>query len=326
MKKLFILPILGILLFSCSKKELIQVNGIIHGYVTDISTGEYLVGATVSYRQSSDSGTVVTDASGYYSISGLDAGYIPLTFSMSGYASYLYDAWIEPLSDYDAVRGGGEVPYYEEVDIDLPILGSTISGVLMKEVGPYSDVRPAANYRVILSNSEYFIPSRFETTTNTRGEFSFTDLPSDLQMYLYFEPSADDDNYYSSGSQWVTTPLNGSIEVRYTLSRDDLGIFLVNANIWNDNGTFIADFPVDGSIILNFSQAVSKELTADYGYINLSAVMIDLDADVEFSGSIVTITPPVDLANDQNYTLEFNVMSETLGDMSYRSIGFHTEE
>jgi hypothetical protein len=326
MKKLFILPILGILLFGCSKKELIQVNGIVHGYVTDLSTGAYLDAVTVSYRQGSDSGSVVTDASGYYSISGLEAGYIPMTFEKSGYASYQATAWIEPLYDYRAVRGGGEVPYYEEENIELPILGSTITGVLMKEVGPYSDVRPAANYRVVLSNSEYYLPSQMETTTNQRGEFSFTDLPCDREMYIYYEPSADDDNYYSRSSDWVYTPMMGTIEIRYTLSREDLGIFFVSANVWNDNGTFVDNFPVNGSIVLNFNQPVSAELTKTYGFIALTAVAIDLDADVEFSGSTVTITPPVDLANDQSYTLSFSVMSETLGDMCSRTIGFHTVE
>ncbi len=326
MKKLFFLPILGMMLFACSKQELVQVNGTVHGYVQDNSTGGFLSGVTVTYRQGSDSGSVVTDATGYYSITGLDAGYVPMTFSLSGYATITYNAWIEPLYDYTVTKGGGDVPYYDEVDIHLPVMGSTINGVLMKEIGPYNNERPAANYRVICAFQNDMIPEMAETTTNSRGEFTIANVPCDMQVYLYFEPSIDDDNLYESSSRYVHTPYMGTVEIRETLDRTDLGIYLVSTNLWAANGTFVKDFPVDEPIVLNFNQTVSQELTERDGYISLSGMVLDPTTDITYSGSTITITPPIDLANDADYTFSFSVSSETVGDTYSLSIGFHTEE
>jgi hypothetical protein len=330
MKKLFILPILAILLFGCSKKELIQVKGTIHGYVMDQNTGAFLNGVAVSFTQGSDSGSVVTDASGYYSISGIDAGEVSLFYNLSGYATYMRVSYIDELSDYEVVRGGGEVPYFEEENVGMVAIGATVEGVLMKEVGPYSDVRPAANYPVILYNNnsqDYgFLPAMFTTSTNARGEFSFTDLPVNTYMIIYFPSTADNDNYYEYASKYLNTPLSGAVEVRYTLNRSNLGIFITGSNLWETNGTYIQDYPVNEPIVLNFSQAVSKELTERDGYISLSGVMLDYDSDIEYSGSTITITPPIDLTNDMGFTLSFAVSSETPGDLYSGSIAFHTVE
>lgn len=329
MKKLFILPILGIILFGCSKRELIEVNGIVHGYVSDLSTGEFLDGVTVSFRQGSDSGSVITDSGGYYYISGLDAGYVPLTFEKSDYATIMDYAYIDELYGYTVVRGGGEVPYYEEFDIWMPRLGGTFSGVIFKEIGPSNEYRPAVDYHVQVSdyyNDFYMVQRHYSTTTNSRGEFTFTDLPVDIELYVFIEASADEDNYYDYRTDYIHVPLNSPIEVRYTMYRDDLGIYLVSSNLWAANGTFVQDFAVNGEIQLNFNQPVSKELTESDGYITLSGVALDPDVDIEYSGSIVTITPPVNLLNDATYVLDFVIASETPGDLYGTSIAFHTVE
>jgi hypothetical protein len=330
MKKLFILPILGMLLFSCSKKELIQVNGTVHGYVIDINTGQFLDAVTVTFRQGEDSATVVTDASGYYSISGISAGEVHLSYKKSGYATYLLSSWIDPLSNNNAIRGGGDVPYYEQESIELTATGASISGVLLKEVGPTNDLRPAANYAVILYNDFYndegILPAAYTTITNSRGEFSFTDLPVNTEMVVYFPATSDIDNYYSENSLYITTPLSGSTEVRQTIDRDNLGIYLISSNLWNTNGSFVQNFAVNGSIVLNFSTNISKELTESQGYISLSGIVLDYDSDLTYSGSTLTITPPIDLGNDATYTLEFIVYSDIPGDSDYASMAFHTVE
>jgi hypothetical protein len=307
--------------------EVIHINGTIYGYVYDYSTGDFLNGVAISYRQGSDSGSVVTDAGGYYYISNLDGGYVYLTYELAGYAKMMDDVYIDELYGYTAVRGGGEVPYYETKDMWMYELGATVSGVVLKEVGPYGQLRPAVNWPIKLYYDDYYLfPDVVNTTTNSRGEFTFTDLPGDTWVILHIDANSDEDNFYDYRSDGFYTSLTNSIDLRYTMWRDNLGIYLVSSNLWATNGTIVQDFAVDGSIQLNFNQTVSKDLTEFYGYITLSGVALDPDVDIEYSGSTVTITPPVNLLNDANYVLDFIIASETPGDTYGNSMSFHTEE
>jgi hypothetical protein len=125
----------------------------------------------------------------------------------------------------------------------------------------------------------------------------------------------------------VDLPINDTRVYDYTLYADNgRGIYLVSTNLDTTNGTFVRYFPIDGNIILVFNKNASKVFTESSGYIWLSSFgYLDLDADVTFDGTTVTIKPPADLTADQQYELVFLIYSTIPDDYYYDDIHFRTE-
>jgi hypothetical protein len=266
-----------------------------------------------------------TNSAGYYYISGLPAGYTPIVFKKSGYATYINYAYIRPLSEPPVQKDGGNVTYSSNINVYLPALDAGLSGVIKKEIGPGGVIRPAANFDVTVTFNTDLIPRSYSTTTSDIGAFSFTNLPGGTYYYVIINPTSDEDNYYYSSESFNGLTPGSITEYNITLNRHNKGIYLVSTSLDEANGTYSSSYPVDEPIVLTFSQPVSKDLTFLNGSISLSAVVLNWDDDIDFTGNTVTITPPVDLLNDAPYSLDFSISSETPDDMTTHSIPFRTE-
>jgi hypothetical protein len=281
----------------------------------------------VEYQFNGTVQSATTNADGYYRISGLPAGAHTLNFSKEGYLSYSTTAWIEPMYSASAIKGGGQVDYYDEADAILPELSATVSGIIKKTVGPSSVTRPAVNFPVYarFSNGNYF-PEQYVTFTDDKGEFIFENLPA-TYMNLTIFPVSDADNIYpyTAGNSYYLNA-GSNTTYTYTFGRQDGGIYMSSTNLEAGNGFPTLSFPLDENIVLNFTQDVSAEQTMQAGGIILSGIPIDLETDVTFNGSQVIIDPPLDLTASTTYTLSFSVYSAIPGDFTSTNISFLSAE
>ena len=325
MKKLSMLTALAaVILTSCSKDELVTVNGIIRGYVMDYYYTEYLSGATIEYWSNGEQLSTTSDTSGYFSITGLAPGEYYLKVSHEGYLTKQIYAWIEPLYNSTQLKKGGKVDYVESVDANLPELNCTVRGTVRKTVGPNSLVMPAAGFEVVLQTDWDYIPRIFTTTTNSNGNFILENVPASY-LNIYVHTQSDADNYYQYGysTSFYLHPGNEYV-INPTVNRSDAGIMLVSTSLDAGNGVYREDVPVDENIVLRFNINVSEEETLNLGSITLSGVVFDPGTDFTFSGNQVTINPPSNLTASTDYTLYFQVYSTIPGDNTSATIHFHT--
>jgi hypothetical protein len=329
MKKLAFLLFLTILFVGCSEDKLITVNGIASGYVKDIVTNQFLEGVLATYIIQKDTFTVTTNAGGYFYITGLPAGYTSIYFSKEGYALTHQQAWIEPLADATLNKDGGTAVYYEDLEVFMPALNGGLKGTIMKYVGPDNEIRPAEGFTVQFayraeSGADY-VPSSYETTVDSLGAFSFTNLPTGINALLTVKPISDGYNYYFDDYNLILIP-NSTYEFNTVMNNTENRIRLVSTSLDSANGSYVYNFPINGRIVLVFNKEVSKVLTARDGGVSLSTFgSLDLDIDVTFDGYTVTVVPPAILLNDQDYTLGLNIYSTIPGDYYQDNITFHTE-
>jgi hypothetical protein len=323
-KLLYFIVLAGILINSCSKDELVLVNGIIHGYVKDYYNTKYISGAHIQYQINGDTLSVTSDSSGYFSITGLPPGDHYLIISHTGYLSEQVNAWIEPLYNTPTIKDGGKIDYVESVDANLPELNVRVSGTIKKSVGPDNIVQPASNVNISIELNSDYIPRVFTTTTNENGYFELENIPA-AYVQIYIAPVDDVDNHYSTPySSYEYFHPNDDYVYNTTLNRYDAGIFLTSTSLDAGNGIYRRDVAVDENIVLNFNINVSKDQTMTFGGIGLTAISFDPDADFTFSGSRITINPPTNLDPDADYTLAFIVYSDIPGDFTSAGINFHT--
>ncbi len=325
MKRLLLIgSVAAIIAVSCTKDQLVLVNGIIHGYVRDYYNSEYLSGATIEYQVNEETLSVTSDSTGYFTITGLVPGDYTLMVSHPGYLSEDVYAWIEPLYNATTVKGGDKVDYVENVEANLPALNASISGTVKKYIGPDNILRPASDHMVTVQTNSNYFPRLMSTTTNAQGEFSFENVPAAyVQIYIY--PISDVDNYYQ-GNAYASVYLQPEAHYVFNpvMNRYDAGIYLTSSSLDAGNGVYRDNVSINENIVLNFNLNVSKDQTMTYGYITLTGVTLDPEADITFSGSSVTIDPPTDLTPDTDYTLNFAIYSTVPGDFTSGTIMFHT--
>jgi hypothetical protein len=201
MKKLAFL-LLVVLAFTGCKKEIITVNGIIHGYVKDLNTGEYLSGALISITIGNNADTTTTGSDGYFMISGLPEGEYDVIISKTGYASLDQIVSIYGFDQVTVQRKGGSVDRYVKIDAELPELNANLTGVIKKSTYSTGIIRPLANTTLtaLVYYNYYdrtYMPRYYTTTTNDRGEYTFSDLPAGLTAYIYIgtQNLEEADNY-----------------------------------------------------------------------------------------------------------------------------------
>ena len=214
-------------LSGCKKDSLVVVNGICQGYVRDSYSNIPIPGAKINYMIGEKSDSATTDTNGFFVIKGLPAGDTRLIISKVGYAGYLTDTWIEPLYAPASVKGGGSVDSYDEVSVTLPELTGSISGTILKTIGSNNEVRPAAGFDIIVTYDNYYSPSYFSTTTDSKGAFSLSNLPA-MYSTVVVKPHSDADNYYYYSTSINLYP-NTTSEWYYTLGHSDKGIY---KNVW----------------------------------------------------------------------------------------------
>ena len=324
MKKLFFLLLVATLFVGCSKKDALTVNGIVQGFVKDMTTSQFLQGVVIDYNIGKDTFSVTSNSEGHFYINGLPAGYTSLYFNKTGYSTRSYQAWIEPITATTMEKDAGTVNYYEDIEAFLPAQNAGIKGTVMKYIGANNEIRPAASFTVLYDVGNEYIPSMYSAITDATGAYSFTNLPSGVYGTLMIKPTSDDYNYYDYNLGVYLVP-NSTSEFNITLDNTEKQLQLISTNLDTANGTFVYAFPINSNIVLVFNKDVSKLLTERDGSINLSTFgSLNLDDNVAFNGATVTINPPLSLNHDQQYELQFRIYSTIPGDYYNGDILFRT--
>ena len=299
------------------------------GTVTDYYTHEPIANAVVRYYDNGNEDSVFTDTSGYYYITGLGSGQYRLVSTKPGYAETSSTVWIDNYSSTPTSSNGGSLVEYSRRDFSLYSRSITIKGTVKLYLGPTSELRPAANFPYTLSlNNSNLTPNSFQGTTNSLGEFTITDVPDYYNIYINFNYKAVGTRSYHGSSYLYNIPPNSTAEFSTTLSSYQGPILaLVSTNMDSTAGGYKTSFPVSDNLELTFNKDLSLDNTKSFGgYIKLDTYTFNLDTQVIFDGSNIVINPPIDLTNDQNYTLTYVIYSTVPGDAATGTIVFHTEK
>lgn len=331
MKKLHGLIVGSMLIFplfySCTKEKLVNYDDRIIGTVTDSYTHEPVAGAVVRYHVNGIEDSVFTDTTGYYLIKGLNPGGYMIVCSKPGYAESSVSMTTPEYYNTPTSSNGGNLVEYTMQDISLYQRTVTIKGVVKIRLGPNNELRPASNFNYSLYINNYYVsPNAFQGTTNTLGEFTITDVPVYDYLNLHFAPKSEWTRYYTTTTSFYHIPPNSTAEITTVLNTYSGPILaLMSTNMDSTAGGYQTSFPVADDIQLTFNKDLSLEYTKSYGgFIKLNTYTYNLDTQVVFNGSTVTINPPVNLTNNQLYNLTYTIYSTDPGDAASGSIFFHT--
>jgi len=193
-----------------------RVLGSVQGVVHSAYDNSVVSGVTVKYVKNDDEFTTTTDADGYYLFDdSLSSGWYRLTFSMTGYATRVYTAYIPTISEIKAdLDNNNPVGDYEFMDTEdawlfpTSVEGApvTVTGVVYTalpapgkdQVDPMSLDDPdlvsrAAGVTVLLQydvGGDQISPNTYTAETDGSGIYTFSGVP--------YVPS---DWWYDSGSK-----------------------------------------------------------------------------------------------------------------------------
>jgi hypothetical protein len=174
--------------------------GSINGKVTDSSSGQPIVGASVSYS----GGTAITDASGSFGLSGVSEGSYTVTAAANGYASQGQTVVVGPGAAVNQNLALAPLPgtftgTVKNGDTGLPVAGATISTNAGSAVsdggGSYSLTVPPGTYSLTVSAAGY--TSATVTSSVDRG------ATTNLDQWL-FAPLLNDGFESGSMSGWTS--------------------------------------------------------------------------------------------------------------------------
>jgi len=248
-----------------------------------------------------------TDASGYYSISGIPSGYYWIIFSKTGYATVRANVYITVPNDVANTTNGKKQSFdYGDIqDAALAPVTGKINGLVTLNGAP------AASANVIANVDDYFAsstcslePAYYTTTTDANGAYSFSNLPVGCTITCTaYSGNASGSNAGSAlGLGQTITPLHvGNIAI----SEEEL--YLLS---YTGQGTNVKIDTTTASIVLTFSENISEAITKSKtdGHVKITAGSNDVLTTATYSGQTITLTLTAGtLTSKQTYTIDFKV-------------------
>jgi hypothetical protein len=214
-----------------------RVLGHAHGIITDGNTGNVVANVDVAWSGRGTSGTVRTNANGFYSIPNLITGD--------------YQLLVKPSNLYTSVKHDFSVPSMSALGVDAMVTNqdfhinltenftifqkkSTVSGFVYASTSTTSMV-PIANAKVIATLPSQYVPYYLNTLTDATGKFTFTDIPS-IGVPVSFRVEGNyviGDYTYSTGAISTITPTFNSVHELsvFTMSINTTPVAILSHNV-----------------------------------------------------------------------------------------------
>lgn len=251
MKKIILMfwvVFLSILLVSCGKKE---VSNAPKGNLTVVVASEkdsgLVSGASVTLLQGGGE-TKKTGEKGSVTFYNLPIGKYTFLVEKEGYSSVIEDATVslEPANLADTAVATGEAIVIGLVESDFKV-----SGVAVVMIDGES--RLVANAELFLTTSGSFVNNRFQTTTNSNGEFTFTDLPKTGVAYFISSEIINIDDRLYTGS--ITVAANNNLQATEKHA-GFMSFSVYSSKTFNFISNIDEGISADKALVLNFSDQV----------------------------------------------------------------------
>lgn len=323
-KVLAALLILGIIGFtSCKKEEVVKVFGYVQGFVYDGTNNTAIDDVKVTWEVAGKQDSTTATAADGFHIDNLYSGEYYILFSKAGYSTVMEDLYV-PMDDFAATaKGGADKEYMVSMYPTMYPMNAEVTGRVYKNENSIYIPIEGAVVRLELPYDN-IIPRVYETTTDADGYYTFSNIPAVSWTYLrvleYTDANGEKYNdYYNdydivAGATTTINPIN--------LSRITDNLKLINTNLWTAPDVPTNNFPINGSITLEFNKDVDQSVTEERGgYVNLYGAGT---YKVVYNGNIITITPDVNFSTSSNYSVEFEVYNKLAYEYTYKNIPFST--
>jgi len=304
-KNYFLLSVMlisSLFYYGCNKDELSSLKMVIEGTVYDNQKTTVLEGVTVSLTTDGKTETATTDANGFYSLKSFPSGNYTVVFTKPG---YLKTSSVVSSEDLATTANTDKLVVNSHVYLNPLSESISITAFLNYSSADVSLVAANVDYTALVNS--YF---SFSGTTDENGLITHDSLPYSSFVYFYFDFTVDDIHYKDNESIY-TTNYDQTMEIDGYDPNGNLGV--VNSNITTSYGDGIKDFPVDGDIVLNFTQPID---TNDYSltmYSYNAGGNVVLTKTWSKSNMTVTLAPDTDLTAGTQYRLYLNVYNDTRG-------------
>lgn len=297
-----------------------RVKGYVHGVITDAHDSAPLSGVKVTYLTKDSTKSVLSNSSGFYSISRLEEGEYELIYELTDYAIRL--------SPVDVSDPGGNFDELDEVDFIVSISKSLVmykkNATITGSVFAFQDEEntlPAegaiVNLDVDVSGFRDILNRKMTTTVDNTGSFRFDNVPS------------------VSTASWTVLPYTNS-EITYGVSTGELGIINGSETSAGNIILFIAgavplviannfdlnEFPVGDDLTLLFSKAIDPSsvdvvFSGPFGLVNT-------ESSFDANNLLLTVNPSVTLVFELTYNLSVSGRSVD-GNSFFYFFSFGTE-
>ncbi|MBL7052318.1 MAG: carboxypeptidase regulatory-like domain-containing protein [Candidatus Marinimicrobia bacterium] len=278
----------------------------IHGFITDITTGVPIVGASVEYSIGGKwQEPAMTDSLGMYRILCVNFGDYELLVKKSRYAARLTTS----RADSNALNVPPELSPLDTISVAHSVqmypLNASLSGTI---AGAFDESISDASVQIQFLASARIYDSSIITsaTTNESGVFSFSELPAGLVADYSVAPyDADQDGAFDFGGIAGEISLlpgdNGPLNLVLTQNLDE--VFVTFSNLSDDS------LGVDENVDLYFNQPISQE---ESRFRLVDSLDVEVPVDIFFqSETHVQIDPAQDFNPGANYTLEMFLVSQS---------------
>ncbi len=237
---LLILPTLLFTLFSCEKDDP-AFNVIIEGIVLNSVTTQPVEDAKVEIITNNATYTANSDEAGYFNLGKYTTGDYTIIISKAGFSSQTKQIFAA-----DNLFGGGDNEYNVVKSVVCNLVPATDDAELtIYRQFEDGEVIAANNFPYVISTGS--INTAIEGTTDEFGRISLNDVPQELTIAIDHE---------LNGVRYKTTSFIDIKEDNYLIVYGyyaEASLGLASANVLDEDGKSLENFPVDGTISLQFT-------------------------------------------------------------------------
>lgn len=318
MKKNLLFFLMAAFLFVACDKEDTNISKdssafSIDGYIVDGDGNVPLKAVTVKGAF----GETKTDDKGYFNIGGLNHGTYSVIFEMSGYGQMIQTFALAANTDSPL-----EVNYTASTIVSMFKMEKSMETTLWKTMNNKREVLANVPYTINLlspNSGVTFLYNKIEGVTDANGKISLSDTLPNTSVNLvveYIDQTAG--KIYRLDQDVNPTTVSKSLNV----SVDNLSetLYLVDSNIFDENGKLVNNFKVDAALTIEFNKAIDAKTTAKL-YNESEDVWVAVNVSV--SGNTLTIDPVGNLLTAKSYEVTIEAVSGD--DEVNKSYVFYTE-
>lgn len=295
-----------------------RVIGTVHGIITTQDNNTPFEKVTVIYAIAGANYIQESDRFGYYRCDGLTESTYSFTF-LSPDTIYA--------DMFKVVEVAYDSAYMHPSDVDYRIVISRNVVMLRKNAGITGYVfartddettAPAAGVRVRATGFDGILNANFSAVTDTSGYYSFEDLPAVDTVTVITMPWSNGLTSFQSSQTEVNIIPDAVVNAdNIIISPSATDIIVLSNNFAN------GDFPVNGSLVLEFSRPISE---AGLG-VELTREEVDVPRlfSLDVSGLILTVEPTVILRAGTAYSLFIQGRGEDYARFTFGPVEFTTE-
>jgi len=224
-----------------------QTKGSVQFIVTDSETGALLDSVSIERFIEGTNKTIFSDSTGEASVKSLGNGEYRFLLSKEGYASVWQTATLGIEND----ESDAPMIYDEVFAMSLNELGAEVKGKVY-----YNDKdgnkQIAEGAKVELSIPTNYVNRLFTATTDENGEYTFSDLPENINYSIKVLKFTDaDDVIYNSASKSVSGVKAGDTEKTNPL------FVTIDARSFTQLNSNLEELTASDTIMLSFSEAIN---------------------------------------------------------------------